>query len=102
MMLGFRRNKSQDAQGVVAEQATSGEKAGFFGRLKAGLSKTRSGLTEGIAAYSVSFIEVVQALGVLGVIGFLLVWGLKTFELLPTEARALRHGSTAKAPLTQS
>jgi molybdopterin-containing oxidoreductase family membrane subunit len=61
-----------------------------------------AGLTEGIAAYQVSFLEVVQALGVLGVIGFLLVWGLKTFELLPTEARALQHTSTAKEPVTQS
>jgi len=45
---------------------------------------------EGIASYSISLVEVIQALGVLGVIGFLFVWGLKTFRLLPTEARL--HG----------
>jgi Ni/Fe-hydrogenase subunit HybB-like protein len=67
-----------------------------------GVEVSAAGLTEGIAAYSVSFIEVVQALGVLGAIGFLLVWGLKTFELLPTEARALQRSSTVKAPLSQA
>ena len=55
-------------------------------------------LPEGVAAYSVSFVEVVQALGVIGVIGFMLVWGLKTFKLLPTEARALGREGTAEAP----
>jgi len=54
-----------------------------------GMEIARSAAAEGIASYSVSFIEAVQAMGVLGVIGFLFVWGLKTFKLLPTEARAL-------------
>jgi molybdopterin-containing oxidoreductase family membrane subunit len=54
-----------------------------------GMEITRSALNEGIAGYSVSIPEVLQALGVFGVIGFLFVWGLKTFKLLPTEARVL-------------
>lgn len=54
-----------------------------------GMEITRSVLNEGIANYSVSIPEVLQALGVFGVIGFLFVWGLKTFKLLPTEARSL-------------
>ncbi|MHC4140668.1 MAG: hypothetical protein ACYSUF_01900 [Planctomycetota bacterium] len=56
-----------------------------------GMHISGSVVDEGVAAYSVSGIEVVQALGVLGVIGFLFVWGLKVFRLLPTEARMLRH-----------
>jgi Ni/Fe-hydrogenase subunit HybB-like protein len=39
------------------------------------------------ATYSISIIEVIQALGVLGVIAFLFLAGLKYLELLPTEAR---------------
>ena len=38
---------------------------------------------------ALKFAELVQALGVFGVIGFLFVWGLRTFKLLPTEARTL-------------
>ena len=56
-----------------------------------GMHISGSVVDEGVAAYSVSGIEVVQALGVLGVIGFLFVWGLKVFRLLPTEARMLRQ-----------
>ena len=56
--------------------------------LVAGMHITGSVIEEGIADYSVSFLEVIQAAGVLGVIGFMFVWGLKTFKLLPTEARA--------------
>jgi len=52
-----------------------------------GMEITASVVQEGIASYAISFAEVVQAVGVLGVIGFLFVWGLKTFKLLPTEAR---------------
>ncbi len=46
-----------------------------------------AGLQEGIANYSVGLVEIVQALGVLGVIGFLFALGLKVLKLLPTEAR---------------
>jgi molybdopterin-containing oxidoreductase family membrane subunit len=54
-----------------------------------GMQIISSAINEGITSYSVSFAEILQALGVLGVIGFLLTWGLRTFKLLPTEARAL-------------
>lgn len=57
-----------------------------------GMEIVRSAAEEGIVSYSVSFVEVVQAMGVFGVIGFLFVWGLKTFKLLPTEARVLHNG----------
>jgi molybdopterin-containing oxidoreductase family membrane subunit len=65
-----------------------------------GMEITGSVVQEGIASYSVSFAEVVQALGVLGVIGFLFVWGLKVFKLLPTEARMLRHSRSAESTST--
>jgi Ni/Fe-hydrogenase subunit HybB-like protein len=60
-----------------------------------GMEVSGPALIEGVASYSVSFLEVVQALGVLGVIGFLFIWGLKTFELLPTEARVLQPADAA-------
>ncbi|MHC4942059.1 MAG: NrfD/PsrC family molybdoenzyme membrane anchor subunit [Planctomycetota bacterium] len=56
-----------------------------------GMEIVGSGVEEGIATYSLSFVEVLQALGVLGVVGFMFVWGLKAFALLPTEARMLKH-----------
>jgi molybdopterin-containing oxidoreductase family membrane subunit len=46
-------------------------------------------LWEGVADYSISFLEVLQTLGVIGVIGFMFVLGLKIMPLAPTEARAL-------------
>jgi molybdopterin-containing oxidoreductase family membrane subunit len=58
-----------------------------------GMELIGSAVEEGIASYSISLVEVLQALGGLGVIGFLFVWGLKTFRLLPTEARL--HGQPA-------
>jgi Ni/Fe-hydrogenase subunit HybB-like protein len=54
-----------------------------------GMEIVQSTLEEGVASYTVSFAEVLQALGVFGVIGFLFAWGLKVFKLLPTEARVL-------------
>lgn len=47
----------------------------------------RSPVNEGIAAYSISFYEVLQALGVAGLIGLMFIWGLKLMKLLPTEAK---------------
>ncbi len=44
---------------------------------------------EGIASYTVSIAEILQALGVLGFTGILFLLGLKVFKLLPTEARVL-------------
>lgn len=60
-----------------------------------GMEVTGSGAVEGITGYSVSAVEVVQALGVFGAIGFLFLWGLKAFKLLPTEART--HAQPAPA-----
>jgi len=54
-----------------------------------GMLVTGTGVPEGNVAYSMGFIEILQALGVFGVIGFLFVWGLKVFKLLPHEAKAL-------------
>jgi molybdopterin-containing oxidoreductase family membrane subunit len=64
-----------------------------------GMELIGPGLREGIVDYSVSFAEIIQALGVLGAIGFLFMWGLKTFKLLPTEARALAQPASVKAPV---
>jgi molybdopterin-containing oxidoreductase family membrane subunit len=50
---------------------------------------THSLVEEGVAKYNISFLEVLQALGVFGVIGFMFGWGLKYLKLLPNEARAL-------------
>jgi Ni/Fe-hydrogenase subunit HybB-like protein len=55
-----------------------------------------SGVDEGIVGYSGSLLEVVQALGVLGIIGFLFAWGLKAFKLLPSEARALKGAASVE------
>ena len=46
-------------------------------------------LWEGVANYSISPLEVLQTLGVIGAIGFAFVVGLKVMPLAPTEARAL-------------
>jgi Ni/Fe-hydrogenase subunit HybB-like protein len=46
-------------------------------------------LSEGVVNYSISFYEVLQALGVLGIIGFAFLMGLKWLPLAPTQARAL-------------
>ena len=52
-----------------------------------GMEIIRSVVEEGIASYYISFLEILQALGVFGVIGLLFGWGLKYMKLLPTEAR---------------
>jgi Ni/Fe-hydrogenase subunit HybB-like protein len=46
-------------------------------------------LREGVVDYSISYLEVLQTLGVIGVIGFAFVVGLKVMPLAPTEARVL-------------
>ena len=48
-MFGFGKKNPQDTGSGASPQAAAGEKAGLFSRLKAGLAKTRSGLSEGIA-----------------------------------------------------
>ena len=42
---------------------------------------------EGIASYSVSYLEVLQTLGVIGVIGFAFIMGLKLMPMAPLAAR---------------
>jgi molybdopterin-containing oxidoreductase family membrane subunit len=54
-----------------------------------GMEITSETVFEGVAPYTISIYEIVQALGVLGAVGFLFVVGLKKMYLLPTEARAL-------------
>jgi Ni/Fe-hydrogenase subunit HybB-like protein len=46
-------------------------------------------LWEGVVSYSISPLEVLQTLGVIGAIGFAFMIGLKMMPLAPTEARAL-------------
>ena len=54
-----------------------------------GMEITRSMLQEGFVGYSISLFEVLQALGVFGVVGLAFLLGLKLLPLAPTEARAL-------------
>lgn len=58
-----------------------------------GMEITQSVIQEGVTSYSISFLEVLQAIGVFGIIGFLFGFGLKIFKLLPTEARVLEQPS---------
>ncbi len=50
---------------------------------------------EGIASYSVTFYEVLQALGVLAFVGLAFILGLKLLRLLPKEARSYRASTSA-------
>ncbi len=63
-----------------------------------GIEISSSVIEEGIATYSISFLEVLQALGVFGAIGFLFSWGLKYMKLLPTEARIDVHTPSKEVP----
>jgi Ni/Fe-hydrogenase subunit HybB-like protein len=63
-----------------------------------GMEIVGSEVEEGVVGYSVSVVEIVQALGVFGLIGFLFVAGLKVFPLLPTEALALPRPEEEEAP----
>ncbi len=49
-MLGFGNKKSGESRAPGRDEPGKDKKQGLFGRLKAGLPKTRSGLTEGIAS----------------------------------------------------
>ncbi len=53
-----------------------------------GMEVTGTVLSEGIMQYSISFLEVLQTLGVIGIIGFAFMVGLKVMPLAPTEAKA--------------
>ncbi len=48
-MFGFGKKKSRDSVPPALDEADAQPRTGLFGRLKAGLSKTRNGLTGGIA-----------------------------------------------------
>ena len=61
-----------------------------------GMEIVNSPLNEGIAVYNISFLEVLQALGVVGFIGFLFVLGLKYLPLAPTEARTIGESQMLK------
>jgi len=61
-----------------------------------GMEITHSVINEGIAVYNISFLEVLQALGVFGIIGFLFVLGLKYLPLAPTEARVYGESQMLK------
>jgi molybdopterin-containing oxidoreductase family membrane subunit len=50
---------------------------------------------EGIARYSVTFYEVLQALGVAAFVGLAFILGLKLLRLLPKEARSYRAPTSA-------
>jgi len=54
-----------------------------------GMEIVSSPINEGVASYQISIAETLQALGVFGAIGFMFLFGLRWFKLLPTEARAL-------------
>jgi molybdopterin-containing oxidoreductase family membrane subunit len=47
---------------------------------------TQSVVEEGIVCYCPSGYELLQALGVIGLMGLLFLWGLKLLKLVPTEA----------------
>ena len=49
-MLGFGKKKSRDTAAAEKEPQGTEKKQGLFGRLRSGLAKTRSGLTESIAS----------------------------------------------------
>jgi molybdopterin-containing oxidoreductase family membrane subunit len=51
-----------------------------------GWTITQSPIEEGIATYAVSLHELLQALGVVALMGLLFLWGLRTLRLLPGEA----------------
>ena len=57
-----------------------------------GWELTDSAIIEGVASYSISYLEVLQTLGVIGVIGFAFVVGLKVMPLAPLEARVISSG----------
>jgi len=56
-----------------------------------GMEVVDSLFEEGVTGYTISLVEVVRALGVLGFTGFAFVWGRKALKLLPVEARVLER-----------
>jgi len=66
-----------------------------------GMEVTGTVIPEGIVTYSISFFEMLQALGVLGIIGFLFLGGLKFMPLAPTEAKAASSDAVQPSPTTK-
>ena len=58
---------------------------------------TNSVIDEGVVHYTVSIYEIAQAVGVLAIVGFLFVLGLRFLKLLPTEAKIHDQPSAADA-----
>jgi fused signal recognition particle receptor len=48
-MFGFGNKKSREAPSPISEKSVTEQPRGLFARLRTGLSKTRSGLTDGVA-----------------------------------------------------
>jgi len=66
-----------------------------------GMEVTGLVLEEGPVDYFISYHEAFQALGVLALIGFLFVLGLRVLKLLPTEARIHPQPVAAKSPVAE-
>jgi molybdopterin-containing oxidoreductase family membrane subunit len=60
-----------------------------------GMEIMSSAWEEGIVGYSVTFYEVLQALGVAAFVGLAFILGLKLLRLLPREARSYRAPTSA-------
>jgi Ni/Fe-hydrogenase subunit HybB-like protein len=58
---------------------------------------THGVIPEGVAVYSISLYEILQALGVVGLIGLAFMWGMKFMKLVPTEARMIEQPSSGEA-----
>jgi len=61
-----------------------------------GMEVTSTVLAEGIVTYSMSFLELLQALSVFSLIGIMFILGLKYLPLLPTEARIYERSQMLK------
>ncbi len=48
---------------------------------------------EGVASYTPTFLEILQALGVFGIVGLMFALGIKIMPILPTEARVPERSS---------
>jgi len=53
---------------------------------------------EGIVDYQASFYEILQALGVLGAVGLMFLFGIKYAGFLPTEARVIKKVTVPYRP----
>lgn len=61
-----------------------------------GYEITGSAVEEGVVTYTISPVEIIQALGVFGLIAFAFTLGLKVFPMLPNEARVPERRIVAK------